>query len=64
MVKQKGFYLYDMSDFENFKKELTSKEKFYSSLTGKKIVAKNIKMFLKFGTNLKWKRWKIITICI
>ena len=36
--KQKGFYPYEyMSDFENFKEELPSKERFYSSLTNKKV---------------------------
>ena len=36
VVKQKGFYPYEyMSDFEKFKEELPSKEKFYSSLTEK-----------------------------
>ena len=66
LVKQKGFYPYDyMSDFEKLKEKLPSKEKFYSSLTGKKkIVTKNIEILLRFGTNLKWKRQKIITICI
>ena len=35
IVKKKGFYSYEyMSDFEKFKEELPSKEKFYSSLTG------------------------------
>ena len=35
-VKQKRFYPYEyMSDFEKFKKQLRSKEKFYSSVTGK-----------------------------
>ena len=38
LVKQKEFYLFEyMSDFEKFKEELPCKEKFYSSLTGKKI---------------------------
>ena len=37
LVKQKGSYLYEyMSNFEKLKEELPSKEKFYSSLTGKK----------------------------
>ena len=37
LVKQKEFYLFEyMSDFEKFKEELPCKEKFYSSLTGKK----------------------------
>ena len=58
-----------MSNFEKFKEELPSKEKFYSSLTDRKISAKNMNMFLMFGINLKWKRWKNdnvfkITICI
>ena len=39
LVKQKGFYPYEyMSDFEKFKEQLPSKEKFYSLfLTGKKV---------------------------
>ena len=44
-----------MSNFETLKEQLPSKEKFYSSLTGKKkLVTKsmNIIMFLRFGTNL------------
>ena len=52
-VKQKGFYPYEcMSDFENFKEELPSKERFYSSLTNKKINGKK-NMFLMFRINLK-----------
>ena len=36
-VKQKGFCPYEyMSDFEKFKEELPSKERFYSSLTDRK----------------------------
>ena len=48
-----------MSHFEKFKEELPSKEKFYSSLTGKKkkkkkkLVTKNMVMFLRLGTNLE-----------
>ena len=38
LVRQKEFYLYEyMNDFEKFKEELPSKEKFYNMLTGKKI---------------------------
>ena len=38
LVKQKGFYSYEyMNDFETFIEQLPSKEKFYSSLTGKTI---------------------------
>ena len=37
LVKQKGFYQCEyMSDFEKFKEELSSEEKFHSSLTDKK----------------------------
>ena len=36
-VNWKGFYPYEyMNSFEKFKEQLPSKEKFYSSLTGKK----------------------------
>ena len=38
LFKQKGFDLYEyMNNFGRFKEELTSKEKFYSSLTDKKL---------------------------
>ena len=41
LVKQKVFYPYEyMSDFEKFKEKLPGKEKFYISLTGKKLVTK------------------------
>ena len=54
LVKQKRFCPYEyMSDFEKFKEELPSKENFCSLLKGKKLVTKNIIMFLRFGTNLK-----------
>ena len=37
LVKQKGFYPYKyMTDSDKFKEQLPRKEKFYSSLTGKK----------------------------
>ena len=53
LVKQKGFYPYErMTYFKKFKEQLISKKRFYSSLTAKKIVAKNMIMFLRFGTNL------------
>ena len=53
LIKQKGFYPYEyMSDFKKFEEQLPSKEKFYSLLTGKKLVTKNMNMFLRFGTNL------------
>ena len=38
LVKQNGFYLYEyMSDFKKFKEEFPVKEKFYNSLTDRKI---------------------------
>ena len=37
LVKQKGFYSYEyMSDFEQFKEELRSKENFHSLLTDRR----------------------------
>ena len=61
LIKQKGFYPYEyMSDFEKLKGELPCKEKFNSSLTDKKIAAKNMIMFLIFGKKLERKQWKII----
>ena len=53
-VKQKRFYSYEyMTDFEKFKEELPSKEKFYNLLTDKKITDKNyehvINVWKKFG---------------
>ena len=48
-----------MSDFENFKEQLPSKEKFYISLTGKKIVTKSMNMFLRFGKKIEIKTMKI-----
>ena len=54
VVKQKRFYPYKyVADFEKFKDKLPIKEKFYSSLTNKKMVTKNLIMFLMFGINLK-----------
>ena len=39
LVKQKGFYPYEyMTDFQKFQEKLPSKDKFYGSLTGKKLV--------------------------
>ena len=55
LVKQKRSYPYEYRrEFENFKEQLPSKEKFYSLLKKqiKKIVTKNMNMFM-FGINLK-----------
>ena len=54
LVEQKVLYLYEcMSDFKKFKEKLPSKEKFYSSLTNKKLVIMDMNMFLKFGIYFK-----------
>ena len=47
-----------MSDFEKFKEELPSKEKFYSSLTGKKISAKEYEHVLKVWNKFEMKTTK------
>ena len=58
LVKQKGFYPNEyMSNFEKFKEELPSKEKFYSSLTGKKISGKEYKHVLNV-----WKKFEMKTM--
>ena len=51
LVEQKRFDTYKyMSDFEKFKEQFPSKEKFYSLLTSKKISDEEYNLF---GTNLK-----------
>ena len=58
LVKQKGFYPYEyMSHFEKFKEELPSKEKFYSSLTDKKITNKEYEHVLNV-----WKKFEMKTM--
>ena len=53
-----GFYPYEyMGNFEKFKEELPSKEKFYSSLTNKKISDKEYDNQLNV-----WKKFEIKTI--
>ena len=46
-----------MTDFKKFKEQLPSKEKFYSSLTGKKISNKEYDYVLKV-----WKRFEMKTM--
>ena len=59
LVKQKGFYSYEyMSDFENFKEELLSKEKFYSSLTNRKVTDKEYDHVLNVWKKLEIKAMK------
>ena len=47
-----------MSDFEKFKEKLPSKEKFYSSLTGKKISGKEYKHVLNVWNKFEMKTMK------
>ena len=59
LVKQKGFYSYEyMNNFEKFKEELSSKEKFYSSLTGRKIFDKEYEHVLNVWKKIKMKIMK------
>ena len=49
-----NIYPYEyISHFEKFKEQLPNKERFYSLLTGTKLVTKNMNMLLRYGTNLK-----------
>ena len=58
LVKQKGFYPYEyMRDFQKFKEQLPSKEKFYSLLTCKKSSGKECEHVLKV-----WKKFESKTI--
>ena len=57
-VQQKVFYPYEyMTDFKRFKEQLPSKEKLYSSLTGKKISNKKYDHILKV-----WNKFEMTTI--
>ena len=47
-----------MNDFEKFKEQLTSKEKFYSLLTGKKISDKEYERVLKVLNKFEMKTIK------
>ena len=47
-----------MRDFEKFKEQLPSKEKFYSSLTGKKISNKEYEHVLKVWNKFEMKKMK------
>ena len=59
LVKQKGFYPYEyMNDFEKFKKALPSKERFYSSLSRRKITGKEYEYFLHVSNKFERKTMK------
>ena len=61
LVKQKVLYLYEyMSGFDKFKERLSSKEKFYSSLTDKKISDNEHGKILKFWDISKTKKKRIM----
>ena len=47
-----------MNNFENFKEQLTSKEKFYSSLTGRNIGDKKYKHVFKIWDKFEMKTMK------
>ena len=58
LVKQNGFYLYEyMSDFKKFKEEFPGKEKFYNSLTDRKISYKEYEDVLN-----DWKKFVMKTM--
>ena len=59
LVKEKGFYLYEyMSNLEKFKDQSPSKEKFHSSLEGKRISDEEYEHFLKVWNKFKMKTMK------
>ena len=59
LVKQKGFYHYEyMSNFQEFKEQLPSKENFYSLLTSKKISNKEYDHVLKVWNKFETKTMK------
>ena len=58
LVQQKVFYPYEyMTDFKRFEEQLPSKEKLYSSLTGKKNSNKKYDHILKV-----WNKFEMTTI--
>ena len=59
LVKQKGFYTHEyMTHFEKLKEQLRSKEKFYISLTGKRINDKEHEHVLKVWNKFEMKKMK------
>ena len=62
LVKKKGFYPFEyMNDFEKIKEKLPNKEKFYSSLTGKKVNNKEYDHVLKVWNNEILKNVEILS---
>ena len=59
LVKQKEFYPYEyISDFEKFKEELPSKEKFYGLLTDRKIIDNEYEHALNVWKKIEMKKMK------
>ena len=59
LIKKKGIYPYEyLSGFEKFKKELSSKEKFYSSFTDRNIGDKEYVHVLKMWNRVDMKTIK------
>ena len=59
LVMQKGFYPYEyISHFQKFKEELPSKEKFYSSLTDRKITDTEYEHILNVWNKFEMKTMK------
>ena len=59
LVNRKGFYPYEyMTNFEKFREKLRSKEKFYSSLTGKKISDKEYDQVFNVWNKFEMKTMK------
>ena len=59
LVKQNGFYSYEYrTDFEKFNEKLPSKEKFYSSLTSKKINGNKYEHLFNVWNKFKMKTMK------
>ena len=59
LVKQKGFFPYEYtSNIKKFKEQLPSKEKFYSSLTSRKISDKEYEHFMNVWNNFEMKTRK------
>lgn len=66
LMKQKGVYPHDyMSSFDKFnKKQLVTKDEFYSILSDEHISDDQYDMYKMFGTHLTLRQWEIIMIFI
>ena len=68
LVKEKDFIIMNiwpiLKKLKILKKELPSKEKFYSSFTDRIISGKEYEHVLNVWKKLKLKRWKTVMTCI